>query len=284
MSVAKYQVFLKTVECGSFTAAAREMNFTQSGVSHAIGSLEEELGVPLLIRSHGGVTPTADGRALLPYFEKMCAMQHQLEQQAADLRGLETGLVKVATFTSVSEKWLPNILKTFQTHYPHIEFELLPSNFNSEIGNWVLNGQADCGFISLPAPVEKYLDCWLLQRDQWKVIVPCDHPLAGANPFPPAALEQYPLILLDEGDDYEIQAVFDTLGITPKIQYTVQQEDVSRIKIRQVQLLQQAVEQPSLRRRRRRTAGRLIRRSLLHGRCFLRPGRRGSSRMLRRLR
>ena len=64
MSVAKYQVFLKTVECGSFTAAAREMNFTQSGVSHAIGSLEEELGVPLLIRSHGGVTPTADGRAL----------------------------------------------------------------------------------------------------------------------------------------------------------------------------------------------------------------------------
>ena len=169
MSVAKYQVFLKTVECGSFTAAAREMNFTQSGVSHAIGSLEEELGVPLLIRSHGGVTPTADGRALLPYFEKMCAMQHQLEQQAADLRGLETGLVKVATFTSVSEKWLPNILKTFQAHYPHIEFELLPSNFNNEIGDWVLNGQADCGFISLPAPVEKYLDCWLLQRDQWKV-------------------------------------------------------------------------------------------------------------------
>lgn len=90
MSVAKYQIFLKTVACGSFTAAAREMNFTQSGVSHAIGSLEEELGVPLLIRSHGGVTPTADGRELMPYFEKMCAMQHQLEQRAADLRGLET--------------------------------------------------------------------------------------------------------------------------------------------------------------------------------------------------
>ena len=145
MSVAKYQIFLKTVECGSFTAAAREMNFT----------------------------PTADGRALLPYFEKMCAMQHQLEQQAADLRGLETGLVKVATFTSVSEKWLPNILKTFQTHYPHIEFELLPSNFNSEIGNWVLNGQADCGFISLPAPVEKYLDwssCPATTR--WRVRTP----------------------------------------------------------------------------------------------------------------
>ena len=86
MSVTKYQIFLKTVEKGSFTAAAREMNFTQSGVSHAISSLEEELGVTLLVRSHGGVTPTADGRALMPYFEEMCAMQHRLEQHAADLR------------------------------------------------------------------------------------------------------------------------------------------------------------------------------------------------------
>ena len=208
MSVAKYQIFLKTVERGSFTAAARELSFTQSGISHAISSLEEELGVSLLIRSHGGVTPTADGRALMPYFEKMCAMQHQLEQRAADLRGMETGLVKVATFTSVSEKWLPNILKTFQELYPRIEFELLPSNFNNEISDWVLNGQADCGFISLPAPAEKYLDCWLLQQDQWKVIVPCGHPLAGADPFPPEALEKYPLILLDEGDvDRAVRAI-----------------------------------------------------------------------------
>ena len=152
MSISKYQVFLKVVSCGTFTKAAEALNFTQSGISHAISSLEEELGVSLLIRSHGGVTPTADGRALMPYFEKMCAMQHQLEQRAADLRGMETGLVKVATFTSVSEKWLPNILKTFQELYPRIEFELLPSNFNNEISDWILNGQADCGFISLPAP------------------------------------------------------------------------------------------------------------------------------------
>ena len=224
MSVTKYQIFLKTVEKGSFTAAAREMNFTQSGVSHAISSLEEELGVTLLVRSHGGVTPTADGRALMPYFEEMCAMQHRLEQHAADLRGLETGLVRVATFTSVSEKWLPGILKTFQAQYPRIEFELLPSNFNNEISDWVLQGKADCGFISLPTPAEKYLDCWLLQRDQWKVILPCDHPMAGRQPFPPEALARYPMILLDEGDDYEIQTIFDHYGIQPQVQYTVQQD------------------------------------------------------------
>lgn len=227
MSLTKYKIFLKTVERGSFTAAARELNFTQSGVSHAIGSLEEELGVTLMVRSHGGVTLTADGRSLLPFFQEMCATQHRMEQQAADLKGLDTGLIKVATFTSVSEKWLPSILKSFQALYPRIEFELLPSNFYSEIEDWVLYGQADCGFIALPTPAEKKLDFWLLQRDSWKVILPCDHPLAGREPFPPEALEQYPIILLDEGDDYEIQAIFDTYGVKPRIQYLVQQDQTT---------------------------------------------------------
>ena len=222
MSLAKYEILLKVAECGSFTRAAQQLNFTQSGISHAVSSLETELGTTLVVRSHGGVSLTADGRALLPYFREMCALQHQLEQKAADLRGLDTGLVRVATFTSVSEKWMPYILKSFQDMYPKIEFELLPSNFNSEITEWVTHGQADCGFVSLP--VEKHLDSWLLQRDQWKVIVPCNHPLAGRDPFPPEALEKYPVILLDEGDDYEIQEVFDTLNIRPNIQYTVQQD------------------------------------------------------------
>lgn len=222
MSLAKYEILLKVAECGSFTRAAQQLNFTQSGISHAVSSLETELGTTLVVRSHGGVSLTADGRALLPYFQEMCALQHQLEQKAADLRGLDTGLVRVATFTSVSEKWMPYILKSFQELYPKIEFELLPSNFNSEITEWVTHGQADCGFVSLP--VESHLDSWLLQRDQWKVIVPCNHPLAGRDPFPPEALEKYPVILLDEGDDYEIQEVFDTLNIRPNIQYTVQQD------------------------------------------------------------
>ena len=54
--------------------------------------------------------------------------------------------------------------------------------------------------------------------------MPCDHPMAGRQPFPPEALAQYPMILLDEGDDYEIQAIFDHYHIQPQIQYTVQQD------------------------------------------------------------
>ena len=224
MDLTKYQVFLKTVECGSFTAAAQQLSFTQSGVSHAISGLEEELGVTLLSRSRGGVTLTADGWALMPYIQEICRQQRSIEERAKDLQGLETGVVRVAVFTSVSVQWMPYILKSFRKQYPNIEFELLPSNYNTEIARWIQDGTADCGFLVLPT--EANLDCWLLQRDQWKAIVPWDHPLAGREPFPPEALTQYPFILLEEGDDYEIQEVLDTLGVQPNVQYRVQQDQV----------------------------------------------------------
>ena len=74
MSVSKYQMFLKTVECGSFSRA-----------------LEDELGITLLSRNRGGVVLTADGRALLPRVEALCAAHHALMQSAADLKGLDAG-------------------------------------------------------------------------------------------------------------------------------------------------------------------------------------------------
>ena len=145
MDLTKYQVFLKTVECGSFTAAAQQLSFTQSGVSHAISGLEEELGVTLLSRSRGGVTLTADGWALMPYIQEICRQQRSIEERAKDLRGLETGVVRVAVFTSVSVQWMPYILKSFREQYPNIEFELLPSNYNTEIARWIHHCAQRCG-------------------------------------------------------------------------------------------------------------------------------------------
>ena len=125
MSVSKYQMFVKTVECGSFSKAAEALNFTQSGVSHAVQSLEDELGVTLLSRNRGGVVLTADGRALLPKIERLCAAHRALMQSAADLKGMDAGLVKVATFSSVSAQWLPSILKSFGEPYPLHRDELV---------------------------------------------------------------------------------------------------------------------------------------------------------------
>ena len=164
MSVNKYQMFLKTVECGSFSKAAEEMNFTQSAVSHAVQALENELGVTLLSRNRGGVVLTADGRLLLPRIEKLCAAHHELMRSAAELKGMDAGYVRVATFSSVSAQWLPSILKSFGERYPNIEFEVLTGDYYGQSEDWILQGKVDCGFLRLPSV--KRLQTYPLHRDE----------------------------------------------------------------------------------------------------------------------
>ena len=107
MSISKYQVFLKVVSCGTFTKAAEALNFTQSGISHAITSLESELGITLLSRNRGGVVLTADGRAVLPKIEKLCAAHHALMQTVEGLKDMDSGLVKIATFPACRPSGCP---------------------------------------------------------------------------------------------------------------------------------------------------------------------------------
>lgn len=222
MSISKYQVFLKTVSCGSFSKAAEAMNFTQSGISHAINSLENELGVKLLSRNRGGVVLTADGRAVLPKIEKLCAAHHSLMQTVEGLKDMDSGLVKIATFSSVSAQWLPRILKSFGKVYPNIEFEVVTGDFYDQIEGWIVNGTVDCGFLRLPSV--KRLQTYALHRDELQVIVPCDHPYADRDPFPVSALAEEPFIQLEEGDDYEIMAAFDEMGVRPNVKYIARED------------------------------------------------------------
>ena len=222
VSVNKYQMFLKTVECGSFSKAAAEMSFTQSAVSHAVQALENELNITLLSRNRGGVVLTADGRALLPRIEKLCAAHHELMQSAAELNGMDAGLVRVATFSSVSAQWLPSILKSFGERYPNIEFEVVTGDYYGQSEDWILQGKVDCGFLRLPSV--KHLQTYALYRDELQVILPCGHPLADSDPFPAASLSTEPFIFLEEGQDYEISAALDKMGIRPNVKYTARED------------------------------------------------------------
>ena len=182
MSTTKYEVFLKSAQLGNFTRAAEELNITQSGVSHTVAALEKELGLHLLIRSKGGVTLTADGAALLPRVQAVCEEERRLQEKAQELRGLEAGTIRIASFNSVAVKWLPKILKGFCDLHPGVEFRLIMTDDDRQTEQMVMNGEADCGFLCLPAGLD--VDCEALRRDRWKIVLPAGHPLAGAKVFP----------------------------------------------------------------------------------------------------
>ena len=102
MNIQKYMSFVKTVEYGSFTKAAEILNYSQSGISRMIGDLEKEWKVVLLERNKGGVKLTSDGLRLLPCAKNLVAEYEKLQMQVNELNGMQSGLIRIGTFSSVA--------------------------------------------------------------------------------------------------------------------------------------------------------------------------------------
>ncbi len=217
MNIQKYMAFIKTVEYGSFTKAAEKLNYSQSGISRMINDLEKEWQVSLLERSRTGVNLTSDGLKLLPFAQSVCNEYEKLQVQVNELNGLQSGLIRIGTFSSVATHWLPNIIKEFQKDYPNIDYELLLGDY-TEIESWISEGRVDCGFLRLPTLSE--FETIFLEQDRLLVVLPEDHPMTDYKYFPVKALCDYPFMLLEKGAKAEISEIFEKHNIKPNVHFT----------------------------------------------------------------
>lgn len=217
MNILKYLAFIRTVEYGSFTKAAEILNYSQSGISRMINDLEKEWEITLLERNRSGVKLTSDGSRLFPYAKGLCNEYQKLQMQIDNLHGVQSGIIRIGTFSSVATHWLPNIIKAFQKDYPGIDYELLLGDY-TEIEKWISEGRVDCGFLRLPTKPE--FETILLTRDKLLAILPENHPLADCKKVPIAALCDEPFMLLEKGAKAEISEVFERNNLTPKVYFT----------------------------------------------------------------
>lgn len=216
-SIQKYMAFLTAVEYESFTKAAEILQYSQSGISRMIRDLEDEWNVTLLERGKNGVRLTSDGIRLLPYIKNICSDYQKLQTQVDELNGLQSGIIRIGTFTSVSSHWIPNIISMFQKDYPNIDYELLQGDY-SEIENWIMEGRVDCGFLRLPTNLP--LETFSLEQDELLVVLPETHPLAHCDVFPMQALEDSPFLILEKDNNTEISEIFKRNNLTPNIRLT----------------------------------------------------------------
>lgn len=193
MNIQKYLAFIKAVEYGSFTKAAEALSYSQSGISRMIRDLEDEWHLSLLERDRSGIRLTSDGVRLLPYATRVCQEFQRLQAQIDQLKGLETGLIRIGTFSSVATHWLPNIITEFQKDYPHIDYEIRVGDYD-EIEEWILKGEVDCGFLRLPT-LHKTLETTFLGDDEYVAVVPPHHPLADEEVVPLHRLVAWPFLL-----------------------------------------------------------------------------------------
>lgn len=219
MANQKHEAFLKVVETGSFKEAAHELGYTQAGVSYLVSALEKELGVPLLVRSHGGARPSADGADLLPFVQDIRNAERRLAERVAERKHLEGGNIRVATFTSTAIQWLPGIAKELERLHPAIELDLACIDDQAELEEAVWRGDYDCGFVVLP--VKRDLYTIPLTRDPLLVALSPDHPLANADSFPSAALSAEPYIKLESGESSEMDEVFHVNNAEPRVRFSI---------------------------------------------------------------
>lgn len=217
MNILKYMAFIKTVEYGSFTKAAEILNYSQSGISRMINDLEKEWKITLLERNRTGVKLTSDGSRLLPYAKSLCEEYQKLQMQVDDLHGVQSGIIRIGTFSSVATHWLPNIIKAFQKDYPRIDYELLLGDY-TEIEEWIAEGRVDCGFLRLPTRPE--FETIYLEQDNLLAILPENHPLVKCDKVPLADLCHEPFMLLEKGAKAEISEVFERNHLTPQVHFT----------------------------------------------------------------
>ena len=217
MNILKYMAFIKTAEYGSFTKAAEVLHYSQSGISRMIGDLEKEWRVTLLERSRWGVSLTSDGSRLLARAQKLCEEYRKLQMEVDDLHGVQSGLIRIGTFSSVATHWLPNIIKAFQKDHPNIDYELLLGDY-AEIEEWIAEGRVDCGFVRLPA--RPAFETIPLARDDLLAVLPEGHPLAESERVPASALCSEPFILLERGARTDVTEIFEREGLSPRVRFT----------------------------------------------------------------
>lgn len=149
--------------------------------------------------------------------KNICNEHEILLTQIKELQGMQSGTIRIGTFSSVATHWLPNIIKIFKKDYPHIDFELLLGDY-TEIEGWITKGRVDFGFLRLPTATE--LETIFLEQDRLLVVLPEDHAFAHCERFPISELCKNPFMLLEKGAKAEISEIFEQHQISPIIHFT----------------------------------------------------------------
>ncbi|WP_095079198.1 LysR family transcriptional regulator [Pseudomonas sp. Irchel s3h17] len=230
MTLTQLEIFSRVAELQSFTSAANRLGISQSAVSHAIKSLEQELGVELLRRHPSRVELSDIGQPLLLRARAMLGLASTLRQEAADARGMKRGTLRIGSFGPTSSiKLLPMILQQYRATWPGIEVHI-DEGPDRQVVQWLEERRIDVGFVVLP---EERFDTFALVEDQMVALIPQQHPLAQRDSLSLSDLCHDPFILTEAGSAELVSRLFSAARLTPDIRYRSSQllstlETVSR--------------------------------------------------------
>lgn len=192
IKLSQLRALIAVAECSNFSEAALHLELSQSAISHAIATLEEELGVLLLSRGRYGAHLTPVGERVTTHARQVMQLLEAIEKEANLEKGLHGGSVRIACFRSVATHVLPVAIARFRRHFPKIAVSITEHDDYVGVEDALRQGHADIGFTYLPADNE--FETWELLRDDYIALLPPTNPLRGTQ-LTWEQLAGYPLIV-----------------------------------------------------------------------------------------
>lgn len=182
MDSKKLQMLVTTIDLGSFTKASEVVGYTQSGLTHMMDSLENEIGFPITVRGHGGVSLNENGEILMPLVREFLSCSARLEDAISKISQQRLGTIRIAAYASMAMHWMPQILYSFRRVCPDVAVELRMVDHALEPFELLSNGNADLIFASK----QDQMDCeWIpLYNELLYAVLPSDYPVEGRTQFP----------------------------------------------------------------------------------------------------
>lgn len=216
MDTKKLEALVVSVELGSFTRAAEQLGYTQSGLTHMMNSLEKDIGFTVLIRGRSGVQLTPAGQRIFPLVRECLAGSAALEREISLINSHKEDSVRVAAYESIARHWLPEVIQQFRREHPDVTVDIQMGSVD-EVYRWVLEDRVDMCFASQ----QDYntLDWTPLRDDELLAILPPDYP-DGDNAFPIEFFNGQEFLMPSMGFDKDILRVLNEHGVAPLIRTT----------------------------------------------------------------
>lgn len=196
-TLSQLRAFVAVATYRHFGTAASRLNVSQPTLSQGLASLESGLGVHLIERSTRRVLVTPAGARLLAQAQAIVDAADGFVAAAAGVTDGLSGPLRLGLIPTVAPYVLPDLLPALNIAMPHVRLHVIEDH-TARLLDALRGGTLDAAVVALPSDIGGVLEIPLYSED-FVLVVPRGHELAGREDLSPAALDEAPLLLLDEG-------------------------------------------------------------------------------------
>lgn len=191
MDVRQIHSLIAIADHGSFSAAARAMYTVQSNVSAHISRLEGELGVILVDRSSGQLTP--EGLVAVEHGRRVVRELSEISTDIAALHDIVAGETRLGVIGTTGRWLMPQFLTRLREAYPDVK-PIISEGGTSTLIPRLVAGQLDAAIVHLPVN-EPDIRVEPLFAEDLVLLVHSRHPWSSASELPIESLGDHPLLL-----------------------------------------------------------------------------------------